>query len=397
LERRLAAILAADVVGYSRLMGADETGTLAALRKHRTECVDISIAAHRGRIVKEMGDGILVEFPSVVEAVKCAIEAQQGMAERNIKEPQDRRIIFRIGINLGDVISENEDIHGDGVNVAARLEGLAPSGGICISDAVHEQVRDRTDVRFEDVGEQKVKNIERPLRIWHWRPEVSAPDVEAIEIREKIKKPTLAVSPFRNLSEDLDQAYFTEGICEDIVTGLSKNSALLVISQSYDSARKPIDISATDAKQDLGADFLLLGSVRKSGQHTRITAQLIDTSSGRRLWAERFDREMDDLFELQDEIVGSIVHALGAADGVIEKSARRKSMESSLNAVSAYDCYLRGRHYFYKHGDSEFDRAEECYFKAIELDEDFAPAYSALALLYFVQFKLFRSKAFDDI
>ena len=397
MERRLAAILAADVVGYSRMVRENEEGTILAFQSLRSEIIDPAISSHGGRIFKLMGDGVLAEFASVVDAIRGAVAIQEAIYERGKDLTEDKRMVLRIGVNLGDVVIEGEDIHGDGVNLATRLEGIADPGGIFISDAVHEQIRDRMDVRFEDMGEQKVKNIERPFRMWRWQSKASAHAPELREMRERFDKPTLVVSAFKNLSDDPEQTYFAEGICEDIVTVLSKNSALDVISQCSDSARHPVDLRASDARQSLGAEFLLEGSVRKSGRRIRVTAQLIDTNSGSRVWAERFDREMNDVFELQDEIVGSIVHALGAADGVIEDSARRQIVNPSRRSSSAYDLYLQGRHFFYKHGDSEFDRAEECFAKAIELDDNFAPAYSALAWLYFVQFKLFRSKAFDEI
>jgi adenylate cyclase len=397
VERRLAAILAADVVGYARMIRADEEGTIVSLQTLRSEVIDPEISSRGGRIVKLMGDGVLAEFASVVDAVHSAVAIQEAAVEHSKDLPRNERIVLRIGVNLGDVVIEGQDIHGDGVNIAARLEGLAQPGGICVSDAVHEQIRDRIDEPFEDAGEHEVKNIERPLRVWHWRSKVSADAFETRKTLTETDKPTLGISPFKNLSEDTEQGYFAEGICEDIVTGLSKISALIVVSNNDGSASQPIDLTATTAKRKLGVQFLLQGSVRKSGSRTRITAQLIETGSGSRIWSERYDRTMDDLFELQDEIVSSVVHALGAADGIIETSARLKSIESSSDASSAYDCYLQGRHHFYRHGDSEFDKAEASYLKAIELDDEFAPAYSALAWLYFVQFKLFRSKGFDEI
>jgi adenylate cyclase len=395
MKRRLAAILAADVVGYSRMVRADEEGTITALQIIRSAIIDPAISSNCGRIVKLMGDGILAEFASVVDAVRSAVAIQKGIFARNEGIPEDQRIVLRIGVNLGDVVIEGQDIHGDGVNVAARLEGLAKPGGICVSDTAHEQIRDRLDLFFEDMGERKVKNIERPVRIWHWRSKTKqcAPKPQKIQVNN----PTLFVSLFKNLSEDPEQAYFAEGVYEDIVTGLSKNSALTVISQSFDFIGCADNWSASDARQIPDAQYLLEGSVRKSDHLMRVTAQLVDTSSGSRVWAERYDREMSNVFELQDEIVGSILHALCSAEGVIEKSTRRKRTKSSSDTSSAYDCYLQGRHYFYKYGDAEFDRAEEYYLKAVELDEDFAPAYSAIAWLYFVQFKLFRSKPFDEI
>ena len=393
MERRLAAILAADVVGYSRLIGTDEEGTLAALKTLRIEFIEPLIAEHRGRVVKLLGDGFLVEFHSAVDAAKCALVWQTDICEREHADA----ISFRIGINLGDIVIDGDDIFGDGVNVAARLEGLAPPGGMCVSDAVHEEIRNRVNILFEDKGKQKVKNIERPLQIWCWDPTATKCSPENQAVRNRGNAPTLVVSTFKNLSEDPEQAYFAEGICEDVVTGLSKNSALRVTSRNIDTNGNAVEAGGFDAAQGPSEHFVLEGSVRKSGGRTRVTARLINTRSGARVWAERFDREMDDLFELQDDIVASIVHALGAADGVIEKSARRKSAATRSQTGSAYDWYLQGRHHFYQHGDAGYDKAEDCYLRAMELDEGFGPACSALAWLYFTQFKLFGTRAFEDI
>jgi class 3 adenylate cyclase len=397
VERKLAAIMAADVVGYSRLIGADEEGTLARLKALRRELFEPEVRKHRGRIVKLMGDGILAEFASVVDAVQCAVDIQEGVGERGKDVSEDRQVGFRVGINVGDVVIEGEDIHGDGVNVAARLESLANPGGLCVSNAVHEQVRDRLRLSFDDMGDQRMKNMNRPVRVWRW-PSVSGADRRGPDkLSARSDRPTLIVTPFKNLSDEPEQAYLAEGIGEDVVTGLSKNAGLRVIFQNADTAAQFAEGDANITRQVQDSVFHLEGSVRQHGRRIRITAQLIDVGTGSRIWAERFDREMGDMFELQDEVVGSIVHALGAADGVIEASTRQTRMESSSDGNSAYDSYLKGRYYFYKHGDSDFDKAEESFLKAIELDGNFAPAYSALAWLCFVQFKLFRSKTFEEI
>ena len=383
IERKLAAVLAADVAGYSRLMSEDEAGTLSALRNLRTEVFGPIVDQHQGVIVKSMGDGWLVEFASVADAVSCAIEIQERLSK-------DESIKLRIGVHLGDITHEEEDIFGDGVNIAARLQEAAQPGGIVISDIARRSIDGKLAAVFVDLGARILKNITEPITAFGWG--MTTADGAPLPL----EKPTLVVSPFKSLSEDPDSAYFAEGLCEDIATGLSKNSALVLVSGGNKSAGESFELSVSEARI-LGAGFLLYGSVRRLGNRTRVTAQLTDTNSGSRIWAERFDREMDDLFDLQDDVVSSIVHALGAADGVIETTARRKSLEAGNDTGSAYDCYLQGRHYFYKHGDAEFDRAEERYLKAIELDENFAPAFSALAWLYFVQFKLFRSKAFEEI
>jgi adenylate cyclase len=386
MERRLAAIVAADVVGFSRLVRDNEDGALAAMASLRRELIEPLVAENRGRIVKLMGDGLLIEFHSAVAAVRCAVAWQENIVGRTQAVP----ISFRIGINLGDIVVEGDDILGDGVNIASRLEGLSRPGGICISDTVHEQVRDRLDIRFDDEGERQVKNIERLVRVWMWTTGATPHTADLREKRDRSDLLTLSVLPFRNLSGDPEQAYFTEGICEDVITGLSKNSALRVFSRTVGSG-------APKGANSSAAAFVLDGSVRRSGGRTRVAARLTDVGSGDQIWAEQFDSDMKDLFELQDDIVASIVHGLGAADGAIEKSARQRSSERSSNVGSAYDWYLKGRQHFYKHGDVGIDEAEACYLKALHLDADFAPACSALAWLHFVRFKLFRTRTLAEI
>ncbi len=400
MERRLAAIMATDVVGYSRLIRADEEGTLEALQALRADLINPKIAEHHGRIVKLMGDGMLVEFASVVDAVNAAVETQQAVAERNSDLPKDKRIDFRIGINLGDVVIDGDDIQGDGVNVAARLEGMAEPGGIYVSGMVYEGVRDRMDVSFEDLGEREVKNIDRPVRVWRWNATVGATASVSAKANEPLPlpdKPTIAVLPFTNLSGDPEQEYFADGISEDIITGLSKNPDLFVISRNSTFTYKGKSVRVRDVSEDLGAQYVLEGSVRKAGQRIRVTAQLIDAASDHHLWAERYDRDLDDIFAVQDEVVGSIVHALGATDGVLEKSERQRSIETSVTNPSAYDCYLQAREHFTRHGDSGFEEAEVLYEKAIGLDPSFARAYSALAMLHFLRFKLYLTASFESI
>jgi adenylate cyclase len=279
MTRKLAAIVAADVVGYSRLMGADEAGTLAALKTHRRELVDPKIAAHQGRVVKTMGDGLLIEFPSVVEAVQCAVEVQQAMRERNVAVPPERRIEFRVGINLGDVIIDGDDIHGDGVNIAARLEALGDAGCICVSRTVHDHVRDKLDLVFDDLGERQVKNIARPLHVF--RVATSAMGQHAASARPTLAlpdKPSIVVLPFQNMSGDLDQEYFADGMVEEITTALSRSRALFVIARNSAFAYKgkPIDIKRVGA--ELGVRYVLEGSVRKSADRVRVTGQLPPTT-----------------------------------------------------------------------------------------------------------------------
>ncbi len=400
MKRRLAAILATDVVGYSRLIRADEEGTITALKALRVDLIDPKIAEHHGRVVKLMGDGMLAEFPSVVDAVRAAVETQAAVAKHNAGLPEDKRIEFRVGVNLGDVVIDGNDIHGDGVNVAARLESLAEPGGICISGKVYEEVRDRTDLAFEDLGEQQVKNIDRPVRVWRWianagvTASVSAKTNEPFQLPDK---PTIAVLPFVNLSGDPEQEYFADGISEDIITGLSKNSYINVISRNSTFAYKSKSTRLRDVSVDSGAQYVLEGSVRKAGQRIRVTAQLIDAASNRHLWAERYDRDLDDIFAVQDEIVGSIVHALVGTDGALERSERQRSIEASTTTQSAYDCYLQARELYYRHRDVGIEEAEVLFEKTIELDPGFARAYSALAWLHLQRFKLLLTASFESM
>src|SRR5262245_3718168 len=303
-SRKLAAILAADVAGYSRLMSRDEEGTLRRLNGHLGELVEPHIAAHHGRIVKRTGDGLLVDFASAVEAVRCAIAIQTGMAERNRATPDDKRIEFRIGINLGDVILQDDDLYGDGVNIAARLAGLTDPGGILVSRAVRDSVRDQLGMELEDLGDRTVKNIPRPVRVFRIgrnrsdrpTPPPALPD-----------KPSIAVLPFANLSGDTEQENFSDGISEDLITDLSKVSALFVIARNSSFTYKGKTAKVQEIGRELGVRFVLEGSIRKAGNRVRITAQLVDASTGGHLWAERFDRELTDIFATQDEVVKKIV------------------------------------------------------------------------------------------
>src|SRR6266702_130481 len=335
VERRLAAILAADVAGYSRLIGADEEGTLAALRALRRELVDPGIAEHRGRIVKTTGDGLLVEFASVVDAVRCAVALQRGMALRNDGVAKERRIAFRIGINLGDIIIDEHDIYGDGVNVAARLEALAEPGGICVSRVVRDQVRDKVDFGFEDLGEQQVRNIARPVRVYRiplaetGRPEAPLPLPD---------KPSLAVLPFQNMTGDAEQNYFVDGIVEEITTAISRLPWLFVIARNSSFTYKGRAVDVKQVARELGVRYVLEGSVRKAGNRVRITGQLIDTASGAHIWADRFDGALDDIFELQDEVASNVV---GAIEAKLRQSEIERASRKPTASLGAYDLYLR--------------------------------------------------------
>ncbi len=386
MQRRLAAILAADVVGYSRLMGKDEAGTLERLMAHRAELIDPTIAAHGGRIVKLMGDGALVEFASVVAAVLCAAEIQEGMAGRNAGVAPDRRIELRIGINLGDVIVEGEDIYGDGVNVAARLEGLAEPGGICVSGTAYDTAHDKLDLAFESMGEQRMKNIERPVRAYRIRPpgapaaggEAADPAAGALELPDK---PSVAVLPFTNMSADPDQEFFADGIAEDIITELSKFRSLFVIARNSSFAFKGRSVDAKEVSGKLGVRYIVEGSVRRAGKRVRITAQLIDAVEDKHLWADRYDRDLEDIFAVQDEVTGAIVSAIEPRLGSSERQrAHRKPTES----LGAWECYQRGLWHLYQYAAEDCEKALDFLRRAIDLDPTFAAAHAGLAFaLYY--------------
>jgi adenylate cyclase len=367
--RRLAAILAADVAGYSRLMGEDEEGTLAALKAIRRELADPKIKEHRGRIVKTTGDGLLVEFASVVDAVRCAVDVQREMALRNAGKPDAKRIEFRIGINLGDIIIDGRDIFGDGVNVAARLEALAEPGGICVSRVVRDQVRDKLDFAFEDRGEQQVKNIARPVRVFDVRSALESPPVTpnppAPAPLPLFEKPSIAVLPFQNLSGDPEQEYFADGIVEDIITALSRNRAFFVISRNTTFTYKGPAVDVAKVARELGVRYVLEGSVRRAGNRVRITAQLIDAASGRHLWADRYDREMADVFAVQDEIAQTITGEL--APGIIAaemQQARRKD----ASQLDAWDRTMRAHWHIRRFSREDLAEARRLLGEALELD-----------------------------
>ena len=344
MERRLAAVLIADVVGYSRLIRADEEGTIAALKALRADLVEPAIAQHHGRIVKLMGDGMLAEFASVVDAVRAAAEMQRAVAARNAGLAADERIEFRVGINLGDVVIDGDDIHGDGVNIAARLEALAEPGGICISDSVYEQVRDRVETPFEDAGEHVVKNIDRPVRVFRvglGAADPAPPPVAAVARGgETPDGPSIVVLPFDNMSRDPDQEYFSDGITEDIITDLSKVPGLFVIARNSAFVYKGKSFNVSDVCRELGVKFALEGSIRKAGNRVRVSAQLIDGAHGGHVWAERYDRDLTDIFEVQDEVTQRTVGALKITLTDAEKAVLEGS---GTKNVEAHDCFIRGR------------------------------------------------------
>ncbi len=378
-ERRLAAVLAADMVGYSRLMEVDETGTLARLKTHRIELVDPSIAKNRGRIIKTTGDGMLVEFQSVADAVLCAAEVQRRMARRNLDVSPARWIQFRIGINLGDVIVEDDDIFGDGVNVAARLEMLAEPGGICVSGAVRDQVGDRLDqIAFEDLGEQSVKNIARPIRVFRIRLEpdaAAAPEgaKDAAGASATVRKPSIAVLPLANMSGDPEQEFFADGLTEDIITELSRFHELLVISRNSTFVYKGKAVNVQQVARELRVDYVLEGSVRKAGGRIRVTVQLIDAETDRHVWAERYDRELEDIFTIQDEMTRAIVAMLpGRVEAATHDRAKRKPTDN----MAAYECVLTAKVLHHRSARDDNTQAQRLLDRALALDPNYAHAHA---------------------
>jgi TolB-like protein/class 3 adenylate cyclase len=421
-ERRLTTILAADVVGYSRLMAADETGTLRSLKALRREIFELKTAEYRGRVVKLMGDGTLMEFGSVVDAVAFAVDVQRAMALRNADVPDDQCIAYRIGINIGDIIVEGDDIYGDGVNVAARLEGLAEPGGICVSRNVVDQVKGKVEFGFEDLGEQTVKNIAGPIQtfrvvpvspagpairfkshsgrkrrsvlaaaglmiaalaglvLWQrpWKPDVEPASIEAMAFPLP-DKPSIAVLPFDNLSDDQTQEYFADGMTEDLITDLSKISGLFVIARNSSFSYKGQQVKVSQVAEDLGVRYVLEGSVRRAGVQVRINAQLIDATTGGHLWAERYDGSLEDIFALQDKITQQIVAALAVE--LTGEELALKAYRDTVN-VEAHDAFLQGWEYYRRLTPRDFVKAIPYFERAIELDPDYGRAYSALALIY---------------
>jgi len=375
VARRLAAIVAADVAGYSRLMGLDEAGTAKALRDHRA-AVDPIVARFGGRIVKTTGDGVLLEFPSIVAAVECAVGLQKVMAERNKDVPEDRRMLFRLGINLGDVLIQGDDILGDGVNVAARLEGMAEPGGICVSDDVYRHVTGKLTVSFEDMGDQQLKNITRPVRAYRVRsdpamkPHTGTAPKASLALPEK---PSIAVLPFDNMSDSAEDIYFADGIAEDIITELSCYPDLFVAARNSSFTYRGRAVRIADVARELGVRYVVEGSVRRGGNRVRITAKLIDALSGKHLWAQRYDRELQGVFAIQDDVTSSIVAVLPAR---IEAAATEAAARKNVDSLEAYDCLLRGKYYHHLYDAKANQEAEASFDRAIELDPRFAAAYA---------------------
>ena len=377
MERRLTAILAADVVGYSRLMGANEVGTLQSLQKHQAELIEPEIGTRGGRVVKLTGDGILAEFPSVVSAVECAAAIQRAMPGRNLDVPEDRRIEFRMGINLGDVIVEGEDLFGDGVNVAARLESVARPGGIAVSQSVKEHIGNKLDLGFEDRGEEQLKNIDRPVRVYDVMLESPAAKADAPAADLQEGRPSIAVLPFTNMSGDPEQEFFSDGIAEDIITDLSKISSLFVVGRNTSFTYKGMSFQLPKVAAELGVRFLLEGSVRKAGERVRVTAQLIDGQSGGHRWADRYDRDLTDIFAIQDEITKAIVEQLEIR---LVPAERKAIAQAPTDNVEAYTFFLRGRQYFHNSTKWFLELARQMFAKAVEIDPMYARAYAGIAI-----------------
>jgi TolB-like protein len=378
LVRRLVAVFAADVAGYSRLTGADEEGTHVRLREHLQGLFAPNIAAHRGAIVKHTGDGLLAEFDSVVDAVRCAVDVQRGMAKRNAAVPPNERIEFRIGINLGDIIKDAGDLFGDVVNVAARLEAVAEPGGICLSDDAHRHVRNKIDVAFDDVGEQRLKNIERPIRVFRVRERGNAAGQRPSLVLPD--KPSIAVLPFQNMSGDPDQEYFADGIVEDIIIALSRFKALFVIARHSSFTYKSRSVDVDQVGRELGVRYVLEGSVRKAANRLRITGQLLDTATGGHLWADRFEGSLGDVFDLQDQVTERVVGAIAPA---VEKAEIERAKRKPTESLDAYALYLRGLARYYQLVSRQAnEEALRLFSSAIELDPDFASAYGRAAACY---------------
>jgi adenylate cyclase len=391
VQRRLAAILAADVAGFSRLMGKDEEGTLAALKACRRELTDPKVAEHHGRIVKTTGDGALAEFASAVDAVRCAIEIQQGMAERNTAIPVDCRIEFRIGLNVGDVLFDEGDIYGDGVNIAARLEALASPGAICLSEDAYNQTKNRLTLNVTDMGEQRLKNIAHPVRVYTVRLDGGALERPTLALPDK---PSIAVLPFQNMSGDPEQEYFADGMVEEIITALSRARWLFVIARNSSFIYKSRAVDVKQIGRELGVRYVLEGSVRKSGGRVRITAQLIDALNGAHLWADRYDRDLADIFAVQDEITGSVAAIIEPA---LAEAERQRVLRKPPGSLDVWETYQRGLWHFYKFEADENEVAKNLFRRAIDLDPNFAAGHYGLAFAQHLDSWLYSTPSWTEV
>ena len=388
MERRLAAILAADVVGYSRLMGADEEATLATLNAYR-EIIDRLVVDLHGRVFGSAGDSVIAEFASPVEAVRCAVDIQQEIEARNIDLPEDRRMHFRIGVNLGDVMAEGDNLFGDGVNIAARLEGLAEAGGVCVSGTVFDHVRNKVGVEFEDLGERQVKNIPEPLRVYRVAAQMAEEDRPASSFEASIgldfsvpDYPSIAVLPFTVMSADPEQEFFADGVAEDIITALSKISRLMVVARNSTFTYKGKAVDVKQVSREQGVRYVLEGSVRKAGDRVRVTAQLIDATTGLHLWAERYDRELEDIFAVQDEITREIVVAM---DVQLREGEQHRVWASGTQNLVAWECVRLATDDVLGGAAEAQPKARELIDRVIELDPDYAIAWAMRGWLYFTE------------
>jgi adenylate cyclase len=371
-ERRLTTVLAADVVGYSRLMGEDESGTLATLRNRRKDVLEPLLTKYDGRLVKLTGDGVLAEFSSVVNAVQCAIEMQNGMEAHNAGLPETRKMRFRIGINLGDVIVEGDDLYGDGVNLAARLEGLAEPGGICISKTVYDHVRQKLPLTYQDLGEQRVKNFAHPVRVFRVPAASAARDASASHAATT-DGPSLVVLPFANMSGEPDQEFFADGLTEDIITDLSRFRHLFIISRNSAFKYKGKAVDVRQVARELHVQYVVEGSVRKAGNRVRVNVQLIDGQSDHHIWAERYDRQLEDIFSIQDEVTMAIVAIL---PGRLEAAARERVSRKPTENMTAYECVLAGKVLHHRSTRTDNEAALNLLDRAIALDPNYAHAHA---------------------
>ncbi len=386
VQRRLAAILAADVVGYSRLMRKDETGTLAQLKTLRKELLNPKVEEYGGRIVKTTGDGTLIEFPSAVDAVQHAVDVQQSLAHRNAAVAEDKRMELRIGINVGDVIVEGDDLYGDGVNVAARIEALANPGETCISDSVYAQVRHKVDLGYEDLGEQSVKNIADPVHVYRIAPATEEEPGSSLPKSDALfRRPAVAVLPFENLSGDPEQEYFADGLTEDIITALSQWRSFPVIARNSTFAYRGQSPDIRKVGEELGARYVIEGSVRKAGNRVRVTAQLINAETGHHVWAERYDREIEDFFDLQDEITQQIAAVIAPE---LDRAEQLRSIEKRPESLDAWECYQRGMSLWRMLKKEEVAEARVLFEHAMELDPNFARAFVGYVLTYFSDMRM---------
>ncbi|WP_420585110.1 adenylate/guanylate cyclase domain-containing protein [Ruegeria sp.] len=374
MDRRLATVLAADMVGYSRLMEADEQGTLARLRTHRIELIDPAIDKNRGKIIKTTGDGMLVEFPSASEAVTCAVEVQNRMLRRNADVPKDQRIHFRIGINLDEIIFEDGDIFGSGVNIAARLEQSANPGDVLISGAVHEQVSGRLELQYHDLGDLSLKNLSQPVHAYRVALDATAEDGGPLDEGDtKVVKPSIAVLPFANMSGDTEQEFFADGLTEDLLTELSRRHELFVISRNSSFVYKGQAVNVREVGEKLGAQYIVEGSVRKAGNRVRVTVQLIDSHNDGHVWAEKYDRDLDDIFTIQDEVISAVVATL---PGRIEASQQEGLTRKKPSNFAAYECVLAAKVLHHRSTREANVEATKLIDRAIELDPDYAHAHA---------------------